>query len=225
MKKDPLDEEFHMPDDEQATAEESHTVNEKATDMEKEFPKSAEIDVLYDEYADIAPAKEEGKKDKHWMIKRRMLIPIASVIAGASLIFSSFNYDPLGKDFLNADTSLTTCAASSSVNDQNSITTVVIHVTYLPTGETYTPDSTDEKALADARAWVVSKGGNADTMRCIQSETVLTGIEYSDDFIFIGDSDNLPDGYIAQGTAIYTYRCDIYYEAYALDDMTTTSEP
>ena len=62
MKKDPLDEEFHMPDDEQATAEESHTVNEKATDMEKEFPKSAEIDILYDEYADIAPAKEEGKR-------------------------------------------------------------------------------------------------------------------------------------------------------------------
>lgn len=146
-------------------------------------------------------------ESRHSLVKRLMLMPLAGILAVLSLVFSAFNYDPLGDVFLNGGT------PEAPIN-----TTVFVHVTYVPTGETYTSAATGDDAMADAVAWVISKGGDGSTMKYIKSETVSTGAEISDDAIIVGDPDNLADAYIAQGTVTYTYRRDIYYEAYAASD-------
>ena len=209
--------EFHFSADTQA-AEEMLCPPQIATDMEKEFPQAAEPGHPYDEYAGTNTIPKEKNKNRHWRVKHFMLAPIVASVAVVSLIFSAYNYDPLGNGFLSAGGSGGSFYIDHSDTESvDEITTVVVHVTYVPTGEMFTPDSTDDEAHTDARVWVASKGGNPDTMRQVRSETVLTEIKYSDDFIYVGDSDNLSDGYIAQGTITYIYRCDVYYEAYAAD--------
>ena len=182
-----------------------------------------------DEYANLPKDEFEGRsttsvsqpKSDHSRLKRLMLMPLAATFAVLSIVFSSFNYDPLGMNFLGGGSSsygMIPAIPPAEDGEPDGITVVVLHVTYVPTGETYTPASTGEEAMADAVAWVEGKGGAASTMKYIKSETVYTGVEVSDDAVIVGDPDDLDNAYIAQGTVTRKYRRDVYYNAYAIGD-------
>ena len=180
MKKD-YDREFHFPADERPTAE-TCGCPEKATDMEKEFPEPAAFHTPYDEYAGADSVRKEDEGERHRRIKRMMLVPLVSAVAVISLVFSSFDYDPLGKDSHSAgQDNNVSYTEPPAVDAQDSITTVAVHITYVPTGEAFSPDSTGDEALADARAWVVSRGGDPDTMRLIRYDTTYTGVQAGED--------------------------------------------
>ena len=206
MKKD-YDREFHFPADERTTAE-TCGCPEKATDMEKEFPEPAAFHTPYDEYAGADSVRKEDEGERHRRIKRMMLLPLVSAVAVISLVFSSFDYDPLGKDSHSAgQDNNASYTQPPAVDAQDSITTVAVHITYVPTGEAFSPDSTGDEALADARAWVVSRGGDPDTMRLIRSDTTYTGVQAGED-----------------AAAVRTYRRDVYYEAYAAEKGDTADD-
>lgn len=98
MKKE-YDAEFHSPAGPQSPVEVWHS-REDLTDMDSEFSKPADSDPVASGYTGSAEPEGE-KKDRHGRIKRMMLVPIASTVAAVSLVFSAFEYDPLGMDFLN----------------------------------------------------------------------------------------------------------------------------
>lgn len=104
MKKE-YDAEFHQPAEARVTAETWQSLDE-AIHMEREFPKPETVSAPYDEYAGGNTIPEDRGRDKHRQIKRMMLVPIASAVAVVSLVFSAFHYDPLGMDFLNAETGI-----------------------------------------------------------------------------------------------------------------------
>ena len=169
------------------------------------------------------------KKSRHNLLKRMMLMPVAATLSAITIVFAAYGNDPLGIDFLNSSSSPKAPVSSvvpsippSDNGDSDSV--VVIHVTYVPTGETYTPSSTGDEAMSDAVEWVISKGGDGSTMKYVRSEKVFAGYETTEGTIIVGDPDNLEDAYIASGSLIRTYRRDVYYDAYERTDSDVSDD-
>ncbi len=157
------------------------------------------------------PGARRRSADRHRLLKRLMLVPLAAAVASSALWLSSFGLDPLGAD-------------APERTDQNrpveeQTTGYEVHVTYAPTGETAAFTGEDEEgALSQARTWVAERGGDPDGMRFLRQEQLLVDTIYSDDCIIVGDPDDMEHAYIAQGTVTYVYRWEIYYEANGEDD-------
>lgn len=103
--KDQRDREFHFSPGDPVSAEEFRAPRE-FPDPGEEFPPCPPPDLSRDEYLgrpEISRAEENG--GRHRRLKRLMLLPIASTVAVVSVVFSAFQYDPLGNDFLNAPVS------------------------------------------------------------------------------------------------------------------------
>ena len=220
-----IDNEFHMPVEERYP-EELNCYSEKPTDKSKEFSTSVEVNIPDDEFNNkYTQGREEKKPDRSKQIKRILFAPVAASIAVVSIVFSSLGYDPLGKDVFNSDTTV------SDINDGNGdglntpeyddpsavFEDAYIHVTYVPAGNEYTSYATGSEGLEEAKAWVVSQGGNPDTMKYISTD-ITPVVEYSDDAIVVGDPDDPYNSYVAQGTVNRTERYVAYYEAYAMED-------
>ena len=201
----PLLEEFKKPEDEYTTPAEF------TNDPGQEFGGRSD-----------SPERAE-RPPRHRVIKRLLLMPAAATVAALSVFFAALSYDPLGSDFLSSSSSSPVPPASSFIptippaesGDPVGEITIYIHVTYVPTSELYTPDSTGAAAMKDAVAWVESKGGDGTTMKYVRSVVVYTGYEASDDAVIVGDPDDIDNAYIAQGTITKKYRRDVYYDAYA----------
>lgn len=220
-----IDNEFHMPVEERYP-EELNCYSEKPTDKSKEFSTSVEVNIPDDEFNNkYTQDREEKKPDRSKQIKRILFAPVAASIAVVSIVFSSLGYDPLGKDVFNSDTTV------SDINDGNGdglntpeyddpsavFEDAYIHVTYVPAGNEYTSYATGSEGLEEAKVWVVSQGGNPDTMKYISTD-ITPVVEYSDDAIVVGDPDDPYNSYVAQGTVNRTERYVAYYEAYAMED-------
>ena len=189
-----------------------------------------ELPPLGDEYNDTyAGGKDEyenhshdptptraGRKQRE-RLRKALLLQMAAAISVVVTVSASFGLDPLGSNFLSGG-SPSAPPAVEVENPEDGIVTVYVHVTYMPTGETYTPPSTivNEAALTDAKAWVTAQGGDAEAMVLVDSQLMYTGLQGSDDLILVGDPDNLDNAYIAQGSLVKTYRRDDYYQAYAV---------
>ena len=220
-----IDNEFHMPVEERYP-EELNCYSEKPTNKSKEFSTSVEVNIPDDEFNNkYTQGREEKKPDRSKQIKRILFAPVAASIAVVSIVFSSLGYDPLGKDAFNSDTTV------SDINDGNGdglntpeyddpsavFEDAYIHVTYVPAGNEYTSYATGSEGLEEAKVWVVSQGGNPDTMKYISTD-ITPLVEYSDDAIVVGDPDDPYNSYVAQGTVNRTERYVAYYEAYAMED-------
>ena len=220
-----IDNEFHMPVEERYP-EELNCYSEKPTNKSKEFSTSVEVNIPDDEFNNkYTQGREEKKPDRSKQIKRILFAPVAASIAVVSIVFSSLGYDPLGKDVFNSDTTV------SDINDGNGdglntpeydapsavFEDAYIHVTYVPAGNEYTSYATGSEGLEEAKVWVVSQGGNPDTMKYISTD-ITPLVEYSDDAIVVGDPDDPYNSYVAQGTVNRTERYVAYYEAYAMED-------
>lgn len=219
-----IDNEFHMPVEERYP-EELNCYSEKPTDESKEFSTSVEVNIPDDEFNNkYTQGREEKKPDRSKQIKRILFAPVAASIAVVSIVFSSLGYDPLGKDVFNSD-----------INDSNGdelntpeyddpsavFEDAYIHVTYVPAGNEYTSYATGSEGLEEAKVWVVSQGGNPDTMKYISMD-ITPVVEYSDDAIVVGDPDDPYNSYVAQGTVNRTERYVAYYEAYAMEADNST---
>ena len=220
-----IDNEFHMPVEERYP-EELNCYSEKPTNKSKEFSTSVEVNIPDDEFNNkYTQGREEKKPDRSKQIKRILFAPVAASIAVVSIVFSSLGYDPLGKDAFNSDTTV------SDINDGNGdglntpeyddpsavFEDAYIHVTYVPAGNEYTSYATGSEGLEEAKVWVVSQGGNPDTIKYISTD-ITPLVEYSDDAIVVGDPDDPYNSYVAQGTVNRTERYVAYYEAYAMED-------
>ena len=223
------DNEFHF------TPEARFTDNEFTAPPE-EFGSSARAGKVSEQEAQARRAAS-----RHNLIKKLVLMPAAGVAAVVILTMAAFNMDPLGQNALAANSAATATATPApgttpapgvtpapgetpgpaatptpAPMGENEVTNIKLSVTYTPTGETYVTSAVDDAAMAEARSWVASVGGDPDTMVFVRSETVYAGWEASDDAIIVGDTDcPLENLYIAQGTIIKKYIRYDYYEAYA----------
>ena len=218
-----IDKEFYIPVDERYP-EELNSYSEKPTDMTKEFSASIEINIPDDEFHNrYTQKKEEKKSDRFKQMKRMLLAPVASSIAVISIVFASYGDDPLGNDVFNSDAMISNTLNSDSYNSNSEdlpteFEEAYIHVTYVPDGSVFTSAATGSEGLEEAKVWVVSQGGNPDTMEYIGMEITPT-VEYSDDAIVVGDLDDPYNSYVAQGTVTSKERCVAYFEAYAMDGV------
>ncbi|MBQ2061298.1 MAG: hypothetical protein II458_01320 [Oscillospiraceae bacterium] len=190
---------------------EFHRVPEEFTPPPEEYRVPAEpVDRPGEEFSP-RPAARRRSADRHRLLKRLMLVPLAAAVASAALWMSSFGYDPLGVDAPER--------GSETAPGEDRSSGYEIHVTYAPTGESAVFTGEDEEqALSQARTWVADRGGDPDGMRYLREEKFLVDTIYSDDCIIVGDPDDMEHAYIAQGTVTYVYRWEIYYEAYDADD-------
>lgn len=79
-----------------------------------------EGDFPYDEYHENSGSGRSDNRHEHEKRKRiQMLMPIASAVAVVSLVFSSFQYDPLGNDFLNSGLSGTDTAIMKPADSES----------------------------------------------------------------------------------------------------------
>lgn len=86
------------------------------------------------------------------------------------------------------------------------------HVTYVPTGEYFLTAEDAADPEADAKAWVTGVGGDPDAMILVNRQYIFVKYEPSDDAIMIGDWDDIPGMYVAQGYWIAVYSETLYYE-------------
>ena len=204
----PFDAEYSMPTEERLPVEDV-IVHEDVHISDTAF--------AYDEFNQNVSAPVVAKS-RHNLMKHLFMKPVVAVIMTLSVIHASFNVDPLGEDFLN-DTYRDIYNSHIRAHevddiDPDGIVTTYVHVTYVPTGESYSPDYPDEEGLEDAKIWVSSLGGDPDTMVRVDVKIAYTGTIESDDAIIVGDRDDMDSAYIPQGTVVKTYRKDVYYEAY-----------
>ena len=170
--------------------------------------------------------KEEGSS--HSRLKKMILMPAVATLAAVSVLFSSFGYDPLGLDIFNGSSSSSSpfsppATASLTIppvpgGAPAGIINETLHVTYRPTGENFTASTSGDAGLDEIVTWVKGKGGSKETVRYVRSTLVRTGYKLSDDALFVGDTDDIDNIYLLRGTLTYTYRRDVYYEAYKAGD-------
>ena len=180
--------------------------------------------------------KAEKEDSSRHLLKKLVVMPIASVIAAVTIVFASYGEDPLGEDFLGRD-----AGEYAEAEDQErehdgdrqggggkhgdpiivreypgDLEGAHVHVTYVPTGEKFEAGETGEEGLEEAREWVRHQGGDPATLTYVDSEETFTGhYDVSDDAIIVGDLvDDPAHAYVAQGTVTRIMRLDVYYEAY-----------
>ncbi len=202
--------------------------------------------------ADISDTMTE-KTDRKSIVRKMFVMPVASVVIVIAVVFASFNYDPLGNDFLRKGSvrrvqyfasetpgsagepgGITGPAGVPATATPTPLPTATpfptsavptppgevsgervirqIHVTYVPTGETFLTAEDSDDPEADAKAWVVSVGGDPDAMILVNRNYYFVKYEPSDDAIMIGDWDDIPGMYVAQGYWIAVYSEILYYE-------------
>lgn len=93
--------EFRIPPEESAPASEFRTPHELT--VRQEFPAPEPENRISDEYnRSSETVKNDGENDGRERKRRKMLLPLVSVLAAASVIFASYDADFLGRDFLNS---------------------------------------------------------------------------------------------------------------------------
>ena len=187
------------------------------------LPSEYSLNFKYEFAQESAPEKPKETVSDHSRIRKTMLMPLVATITTAAVVFASFSYDPLGIDVLANGSAGSYVPVSIDYPEDPVGTEIYVHVTYVPTAETYTPETTGDAALNEAVAWVTGKGGDPSTMLLIDS-VFTANPEYSDDAIVVGDPDDPDNLYIAQGTVTYTYRRDVYYEAYAANAVSDADD-
>ncbi len=188
---------------------EFHRVPEEFTPPPEEYRVPAEpVDLPGEEFSP-RPGTRRARDNRHRLLKRLMLVPLAATVAATSLWLASFNADPLGADALEEQPP----EERQIGPGEEEISDVEFRVTIVSTGETAVFTGGDEERVLDeARAWVSDVGGDPDGMRLVREESVLVDTIYSDDCIIVGDPDDMEHAYIAQGTVTYVYRRVIHYE-------------
>lgn len=170
------------------------------------------------------PGPKSGPR-RHSRVREMFLKPVIAAATVASVVFASYGNDLLGYDFLSSSGSQSQSGTTETDRGERdpyvpqgqalwSQTDDAVVVTYLPTGETYRPESVNEEALADARRWVAEKGGDSNQLRFLYSESRYE-ILYTDDAIVIGDPDAPDSLYLAQGAQYAKGVRTSYYEACA----------
>jgi len=215
---------------------------ELATPVEQEASKDEEKTLESRESLGMEYEGKRGKlqkeENKHGLVKKLFMMPVASAIAAVAIVFASYGHDPLGEDFLSHDV----IEADNPEGQEEEhggrqrdpqdgvihgdpvivreypgdLEGASIHVTYVPTGEKFLADSTGEEGLEEAREWVRRQGGDPATLTYVDHEETFTGhYDVSDDAIIVGDLVDDPEhAYIAQGTVTPIMRIDVYYEAH-----------
>ena len=175
---------------------------------------------------------EDGSR--HGLVKKLMMMPVATTIATLTIVFASYGVDPLGDDFLNhegyhdyveeheKDHERSGDHGHSSGRENvreypGDITDAYVHVTYVPTGEEYFAGGTGEYALNDAREWVAEQGGDPDSLTYV--DHYFSTRLYADGPI-VGDPDNLASAYDPWGNIHEEEVVHIMYYAYeSVDDV------
>lgn len=206
---------------------ELHTPRE-ATPLPEQCPACPETAPPGDEFNALPPPPppEDGRQERRRSrLRRTLVLQAAAVLSAVVMVESAFGHDPLGRDFLQEgampdgpDTPPIEQAEGPGPEDPRSVTRLLVHVQYVPTGEEFTEEESPEIAMADAREWVVRRGGDPDTMLLLRSEITYLGMEQSDDLILVGDTDDMANIYIPQGSITYVYREERWYEAYAPEE-------
>ncbi len=228
--------EFHTP-----TVDTENPVPVELEDpREEEFPR--EEPPVYEEFVprdefheepppEIPDGGEEAEGDRrHSRVKDLFLKPVIAATAAVSVIFASYGADLLGYDFLASDFSSWWHDSEYGSGDDSrpggtlsrSVITDYVSVTYLPTGETYRPESANGQALADAKDWILKKGGDPEAMRFLRYEE-RGELVYSDDAIVIGDPDSSASLYVAQGELYLKTSRTAFYEA--ADSLSVLFDP
>lgn len=179
--------------------------------------------------------KSEGLSSLLW--QKAAFFFVTAVIAALSILFAASGVDPLGSDFLNSGSAAVTPSSPSSPSPStvkktsvtlptvNGKVTYIFHVTYAPDGDTYSGTEYAEKDMySSARAWIVKKGGDPDSLVLYDYDLTATGKETSDDFVMVGDMDDLENAYIISGTIVDTYILEVWYEGYAKETSAPVSE-
>lgn len=235
-------EEFRLPKEfSEMPAEDGPLVESANMPVEFDLPAEPQEETTR-EFEGKSGGEESETARLHKLIKRLILVPVASTVATISIVFASFGHDPLGDDFLNQDEYGTeeSDSAEKSGRDKTGgdesgdkhkareypgdITGVYIDVTYVPTGDSYRAQETGEEGLAEAKSWVKSQGGDPDTMTFVREESIDLGYEYSDDSILVGDPDDPENIYVAQGTRTRKTGKVAYFEAYAAEEKGGTND-
>ncbi len=232
--------EYHTP-----TADTENPVPVELEDpREEEFPREtppvSEETVPRDEFHEEPPSESAaaeperaGSDRRHSRVKEFFLKPVIAVTAVASVVLASYGADLLGYDFLTSDFSEWWSSSEYGRGDDSgpdgpygslsrSVITDYVSVTYLPTGETYRPESANEQALADAKDWILKKGGDPEAMRFLRYEE-RGELVYSDDAIVIGDPDSSASLYVAQGELYLKTSRTAFYEA--ADSLSVLFDP
>ena len=195
---------------------EFYPIPEEHVALPEEYAVPAEPrDPPAEEFAPRRPSSGSQIGSRHDRLKRMMLLPVAAAVAATSLLLAAAGADPLAEGGHHKGEDHPIVNPSEPEREDRD----VIHVTYVPTGESESFDGED--ALTDAKAWVFDRGGDPDSLRYLREEQFLVDTIYSDDCIIVGDPDDMEHAYIAQGTVTYVYRRDIYYEAYGDDAFPT----
>lgn len=183
----------------------------------------------------VRSKEEDGEKTSPLLLQKLAFFFVTAVIAALSILFAASGIDPLGNDFLNSGSAAVIPSSPSSPSSpsvpsspstvkKTSVTlptlngkvTYNYHVTYAPDGDTYSGTEYTEKDMySSARSWIVSKGGDPDSLVLYDYDLTATGKETSDDFVMVGDMDDLENAYIISGTIVETYILEVWYEGYA----------
>lgn len=193
------------------------------------------MDVPKEEFAGRSGGAEPEGGSRHSIVRKMILMPLVATVAAVSIVMASFGYDPLGLDLLNGGKSPMVSGAAASPGapspgtpapgpsgpsvpttksgELKKETEIIVHVTFTPTGESYTPDSRGEQAMKDAAEWVEEKGGDPDAMTPSGATTVIDRTEFSEDAVYTGDPEDPENITVQEGTVTIYYVTDEYYEA------------
>ncbi len=214
------------------TPSETSSANEFAF-LPDETVFTAPEDSAAEEFVSGVRSKEEdGEKTSPLLLQKLAFFFVTAVIAALSILFAASGIDPLGNDFLNSGSAAVIPSSPSSPSVPSSPSTVKktsvtlptlngkvtynYHVTYAPDGDTYSGTEYTEKDMySSARSWIVTKGGDPDSLVLYDYDLTATGKETSDDFVMVGDMDDLENAYIISGTIVDTYILEVWYEGYA----------
>ncbi len=176
------------------------------------------------------PESAAGHEERrHTRVKEFFLKPVIAAVTVASVVFASFGEDLLGHDFLASDFFDEWMHHHHSHYEEEEDpyqpqgedlwyqTDDSIVVTYLPTGETYQPESVNEEALADARRWIEEKGGDPDQLRFQYSESHYQ-IFFADETIYAGDPEDPGRACLPKGSQYMKGTRTSYYDACAKGD-------
>lgn len=96
-----MHDEYRIPPEESAPADEFRIPDELT--VRSEFFAPAPENLVSDEYSlSYETVKNDGENGGRERKRRKMLLPLVSALAAASVVFASFDTDFLGKDYLNS---------------------------------------------------------------------------------------------------------------------------
>ena len=91
------------------------------------------------------------------------------------------------------------------------VTWTMIHVT-APNGIVLDTSLTEGNPMGEVKSWLITWNGELEESSLVRERKFL-GYYFSEDAIPVGDTDDLPNLYLAGGTMYEVYREDLYYNA------------